>query len=62
MNVNRKLAILLFVVLLINTARYTDYVLEGSRSPYYPAMLLLHVIALVYLVYEIWNRRKKVRP
>lgn len=57
---NRKLTIFLFAILIINTARYSTYILEGNSSVYYIVMLILHILALLYLIiYNLAEAKKK---
>lgn len=55
---SRKVEIFLFVILMINTVRYTTYLVTGSSSVYYIIMLIVHVIALLLIIiYGIYKTK-----
>lgn len=46
--VGNKTFVFLLAVLLINTLRYTTYLLEGTIGIYYLVMLSINILALIF--------------
>jgi len=56
--VNKKTHIFLVIVLAINTLGYGTYLLEGNTHIYYIIMFLANLIAILFVIFSRWNRKR----
>lgn len=55
---NKKTHIFLVIVLAINTLRYGTYLMEGDTHVYYIIMFLANLIAMLFVIFSRWNRKR----
>ena len=55
---NKKTHKFLVIVLAINTLRYGTYLMEGDTHVYYIIMFLANLIAMLFVIFSRWNRKR----